>query len=73
MQSPTCAQLCNAIEVPAKLGERLNTETVYTVTQLPDTQFADDYVASAEEKTTHIEKVDAHLRNWRGATEALCS
>jgi hypothetical protein len=69
MQAPTTAQICTAIEVLKKLGERLNIHAEHSVMQLPESQLGAHYAGRIEvqaiEQTTQIEAVAAQLRNWR--------
>jgi hypothetical protein len=69
MQIPTTAQLRIAIEVLAKLGERLNTHAEYSAMQLSESQLGANYAGrigkDAIEQTTRIEAVALQLKNWR--------
>ena len=69
MQTPTTTQIRTAIEVLKKLGERLNEHRAYSITQLPDTQFGDQYADRIEarsiEQATRIQTVSAQLEQWR--------
>ena len=69
MQTPTTAELLNAIEVLKKLGERINTDAAHSVIQLPDTSLGDHYGGRIEvraiEQTSRIETVAEQLKNWR--------
>jgi hypothetical protein len=69
MQTHTTTQLRTAIEVLKKLGERLNEHRAHSITQLPDTQFGDQYAARIEarsvEQATRIQTVSAQLEQWR--------
>lgn len=69
MKTPTTAHLCIAIEVLKKLGERLNEHRAHSITQLPDSQFGDQYAARIEartiEQTKRIQTVSAQLEQWR--------
>jgi hypothetical protein len=68
MQTPTTAQLLTAIEVLTKLGERLNIEAAYSITQFPETQLGVHYAgnigALTLEQTARIETVAMQLKNW---------
>lgn len=69
MQPPSTAQIRTALEVLRKLRERLNEHGAHSMTQLPDTQFGDQYAARIEaraiEQTTRIQLVTAQLEHWR--------
>ena len=69
MQTPTTTQIRTAIEVLKKLGKRLNEHRAHSITQLPDTQFGDQYAARIEarsiEQATRIQTVSAQLEQWR--------
>lgn len=69
MQTPTTAQLRTAIEVLAKLGERLNLHAEHSVMQLSESQLGAQYSGRIElgtiEQITRIEAVAAQLKNWR--------
>jgi len=70
MQTPTTAQLRTAIEVLAKLGERLNSDAAYSINQLPKTPLGTYYARSIEvralEQTARIENIAVQLQNWCG-------
>ena len=79
MQNPTMAELETAIQVLARLGERLNTEAAYSIIQMPKTQLGDHYagdIGSATiEQNVRIGAIAAKLKNWQeelSAQEGRC-
>jgi Mg2+/Co2+ transporter CorB len=69
MLIPTTAELRTAIEVLNKLGERINTDTVHSVMQMPESSLGEHYAGrigvNAIEQTSRIETVADQLKNWR--------
>ena len=69
MLTPTTAELLNAIEVLTKLGERINTHAVHSVTQMPESSLGEHYAGligvTAAEQTSRIQMVAEQLKNWR--------
>jgi hypothetical protein len=69
MQTPTTAELRNAIEVLKMLDKHLNEHADHSVTQLPNTDLGDRYAeyikARTIEQTNPIEKVSVQLKHWR--------
>jgi hypothetical protein len=69
MPTPTTAELLNAIEVLNKLGERINTDTVYSVMQMPESSRCEHDAGrigvNAIEQTSRIQMVAKQLKNWR--------
>jgi hypothetical protein len=69
MKAPTTGQLETAIEVLAKLGERLSHETAHSLVQFPDTQLGAFYKASLKarsaEQSQRIDVLSMQLKNWR--------
>ena len=61
MQTPTTAQIRTAVEVLAKLGERLNTHAEQFLMQLSESPLGDYHAGSIQvstiEQTTRIEAV----------------
>jgi hypothetical protein len=79
MQNPTMAELETAIQVLARLGERLNTEAAYSIIQMPKTQLGDHYagdIGSATiEQNVRIGAIATKLKNWQeelSAQESRC-
>jgi hypothetical protein len=79
MQNPTMAELETALQVLARLGERLNTEAAYSIIQMPKTQLGDHYagdIGSATiEQNVRIGAIAAKLKNWQeelSAQESQC-
>jgi hypothetical protein len=69
MLTPTTAELLNAIEVLNKLGERINTNTVHLLIQMPESSLGEHYAGrigvTAIEQISRIKIVTEHLQNWR--------
>jgi hypothetical protein len=69
MQTPTTAELLNAIEVLGKLGERINLHAVRSVRQIPNTYLAGHVAGqigvNASEQTRRAEAVTEQLKDWR--------
>lgn len=69
MQTPTTAELLNAIEVLKKLGERITTDAAHSVLQMPNSHLGGRYAGrigvNAIEQTSRIEGVAGQLKNWR--------
>lgn len=68
MQTPTTTQIETAIDVLAKLGERLNIEAAHFIVQLPKTQIGTHYAGSIGseiiEQILHIESIAKKLEIW---------
>lgn len=69
MQTPTTAELLNAIEVLKKLGERINLHAAHSVMQMPSSPLAGHFAGrigvNALEQTTRIEGITEQLKVWR--------
>jgi hypothetical protein len=69
MQTPTTDEICSAIQVLKKLGERINEQASHSILQMPESQLGEHYAAQIEvnsiEQITRIETVAMQLQNWR--------
>ncbi len=69
MQTPTTAELLNAIEVLEKLGERIKHHAAQSARQMPASGLAGHFLGqigvNAMEQTHRAEAVAKQLMDWR--------
>lgn len=68
MNSPTIEQIHSAIEILAKLGERLNVQAAHSIAQLPETPlgayYAGNIGSQTIDRTARIENIATQLKIW---------